>query len=46
MVMTKRQMSAAQEDPRRFLVAAGKELAILLGGEFNRLKAVLERIRE
>ncbi|MFC2019693.1 hypothetical protein ACFLU4_07090 [Chloroflexota bacterium] len=40
-----RQMSAAQEDPRSFLVAAGKELAILLGGEFNRLKAVLERIR-
>ena len=40
-----RQMSQAQEDPRTFLVAAGKELAIMLGGEFNRLKAILGRIR-
>ena len=40
-----RQMSQAYDDPRAFLVAAGKELALLLGGEFNRLKAVLGRIR-
>ncbi len=40
-----RQMSQVQEDSHAFLVAAGKELAILLGDEFNRLKAILERIR-
>jgi len=40
-----RQMSQVYEDPRAFLVAAGKELAILLGGEFNRLRAVLGRMR-
>jgi len=40
-----RQMSEVYEDRQRFLVAAGKELAILLGGEFNRLKAILRRIR-
>ena len=39
-----RQMSQVFEDPRAFLVAAGKELAILLGGDFNRLKAILGRI--
>ena len=39
-----RQMSEVYEDPHAFLVAAGKELAILLGGEFNRLKAILKRI--
>ena len=39
-----RQMSQVQEDRQRFLVAAGKELAILLGSEFNRLKAILKRI--
>jgi len=41
-----RQMSEVYEDPRTFLVAAGKELAILLSGEFNRLKAILGRIRQ
>ena len=41
-----RQMSQAYEEPHNFLVAAGKELARLLGGEFNRLKAILGRIRE
>jgi len=41
-----RQMSQVHEDPHRFLVAAGKELAILLSGEFNRLKAILGRIKE
>ena len=40
-----RQMSQTQEDGHAFLVAAGKELAILLSGEFNRLKAILGRIR-
>jgi len=40
-----RQMSRAHEDPRKFLVAAGKELAVLLSSEFNRLKAILERIK-
>ncbi len=40
-----RQMSQVYEDPHAFLVAAGKELAVLLGGEFNRLKAILGRIR-
>jgi len=40
-----RQMSQVYEDPHAFLVAAGKELAILLGGEFNRLKAILGRIK-
>jgi hypothetical protein len=39
-------MSQAYEDRYAFLVAAGKELAVLLGGEFNQLKAILERIRQ
>ncbi len=41
-----RQMSQAYEDRRAFLVAAGKELAILLGGNLSQLKAILGRIRE
>jgi len=41
-----RQMSQVHEDPHCFLVAAGKELAILLSGEFNRLKAILGRIKQ
>ena len=40
-----RRMSQVAEDPHRFLVAGGKELAVLLGGEFNRLKAILGRLR-
>ena len=40
-----RQMGRAHEDPHAFLVTAGKELAVLLGGEFNRLNAVLGRIK-
>jgi hypothetical protein len=40
-----RQMSQAHKDPRAFLVAAGKELAILLSGNLNQLKAILGRIR-
>jgi len=41
-----RQMSQVYEDRRAFLVNAGKELAVLLSGEFNQLKAILERIKE
>ncbi|MFC2072036.1 hypothetical protein ACFLUU_04890 [Chloroflexota bacterium] len=41
-----RQMSQVCEDPHTFLVAAGKELAILLGGEFNRLKSILGKIKQ
>jgi len=41
-----RQMSEAYKDPHAFLVAAGKELAVLLGGEFNRLKAILGKIKQ
>lgn len=41
-----RQMSQAYQDRRAFLVAAGKELAILLSGQFNQLKAILGRIRQ
>ncbi|HUV75520.1 MAG TPA: hypothetical protein VMW00_02580 [Dehalococcoidales bacterium] len=40
-----RQMSQAHEDPHTFLVAAGKELAILLSGQFNQLKAILGRLK-
>jgi hypothetical protein len=40
-----RQASCAHDDQRAFLVRAGKELAILLGGELNRLNAILRRIR-
>ncbi len=40
-----RQISQVYEDRQKFLVAAGKELAILLGGEFNRLKSILGKIR-
>jgi hypothetical protein len=40
-----RQMSQAHQDPRAFLVAAGKELAILLSGNLNQLKAILGRIK-
>jgi hypothetical protein len=40
-----RQMSRAHSDPRAFLVAAGKELAILLSGNLNRLNAILGRIK-
>ena len=40
-----RQASCAHEDQRAFMVGAGKELATLLGGELNRLNAILRRIR-
>jgi hypothetical protein len=37
-------MSKAHEDPRRFLVAAGKELAVALGGDYSRLRVILNRL--
>ena len=40
-----RQMSQVHEDRHAFLVPAGKELAILLSGELNRLQAILGRLR-
>ena len=40
-----RQVSQAHEDPHTFLVAAGKELAVLLSGQFNQLKAILGRLK-
>jgi len=40
-----RRMSRVYDNPQQFLVAAGKELAAALGGEFNRLKSVLAKIR-
>ena len=40
-----RQMSQVYEDPHSFLVAAGKELAILLSSDFSQLKAILGRIQ-
>jgi hypothetical protein len=43
---TLRQMSQAYEDRRAFLLTAGKELAVMLSRDFNRLRAVLGRIRE
>lgn len=39
-----RQMSQAYDDKRAFLLAAGKELAVMLSRDYNRLKAVLGRI--
>jgi hypothetical protein len=39
-----RQMSAAQDDPRSFLVEGGKELAKLLSNDFIRLKNILGRL--
>ena len=41
-----RQMSQVYEDPHSFLVAAGKELAVLLGSDFNRLKSILGKIKQ
>jgi len=41
-----RQMSQAHEDGRAFLVAAGKELAIALSGQYGQLKSILGRIRQ
>jgi len=40
-----RLMSRVQEDSRGFLVAAGKELAILLSGQYHLLRSVLGRLQ-
>jgi hypothetical protein len=40
-----RQMAVVHEDPHSFLVMAGKELAVLLGNEFNRLNIILGKIK-
>jgi len=40
-----RLMSQSQEDPHGFLVAAGKELAVMLSGQYNQLKAILGRLK-
>lgn len=40
-----RRMGQVYDDPQRFLVSAGKELATLMGTDFNRLKSVLSKIR-
>jgi hypothetical protein len=40
-----RQMSRVYEDPHRFLVSAGKELAVLLSSDFSQLKAILGRLK-
>lgn len=39
-----RQMSRVQDDPHQFLVTAGKQLAILLSGQYQRLRAILGRL--
>jgi hypothetical protein len=43
---TLRRMSMVQEDKHAFLVAAGKHLATALSNDYNRLKIILERIRQ
>lgn len=40
-----RHMSLVYEDRRDFLVAAGKELSALLGGQYLKLKVILERLK-
>ena len=40
-----RQMSQSQEDRDVFLVAAGKELATLLSGQYALLKSILRRLK-
>ncbi len=42
---TLRIMGASYADPRPFLIGAGKELASLLGEDYGKLKAILERIK-
>jgi len=41
-----RQAAQSHDDHHKFLVAAGKELAVLLNGQTSRLNAILRRIRE
>ena len=46
MAASLREMSKAQTDPHAFLVAGGKALTIILSGEYNRLKTILERLKQ
>ena len=39
-----RQASASHAEPERFLMEAGRELAIILGGDVQRLNSVLRRL--
>jgi hypothetical protein len=40
-----RRMSRVYDEPQQFLIAAGKELAVLMGSEYNRLKSILGKIK-
>lgn len=40
-----RQFSAVHEDPDKFMVSAGRELAVLLGGDFHRLGNIMRRVK-
>jgi hypothetical protein len=40
-----RELSRVQDNPRGFLVAAGKALTAIMGKDYQRLKATLERMR-
>lgn len=40
-----RYAAAAYQEPRDFLTRAGREVAVLLGGETNRLTTILRRIK-
>jgi hypothetical protein len=40
-----RQMARSYEDPYPFLIAAGKELAILLSNQYDRLRVILGRLQ-
>ncbi|NLL90564.1 MAG: hypothetical protein GX226_05640 [Dehalococcoidales bacterium] len=41
-----RNISRVHEDKHSFLVAAGKHLATTLSGDYNRLRTILERIKQ
>lgn len=40
-----RHMSRVYDDSQRFLVSAGKELAVLMGTDFSRLRSVLSKMK-
>lgn len=40
-----RQMARSYEDPYPFLIAAGKELAVLLSSQYDRLRVILGRLQ-
>ncbi len=44
MAASLRQMSTQAEDAHHFLIGAGKELAVLLGNDYGRLRAILGRL--